>query len=412
MRAASSRRARLQLATASLATIFALNCGGSPASAEDELVSRPGEQRLLLLQSGRIITGNIHHTARGYFVQKATGNMVVPNEEVRLQAVDFVDAYKKQRYAMTAPTASLRLALAKWCLTYKLYEQARAELRDALILEPDRGDIRRMLLRIEQTLDPSRGRKEASAPAKPRDVAGFELPPVESLAGLSRESALEFTRRVQPILTNKCGNVSCHGRTARNKFRLIHVRLGNGRNRTNTERNLATALQFVDFDEPRESPLLTRPQDAHGGLPRELFANSQGQKQFDTLQKWVVQLAQEHIPDKRPHTLASSHAGTQQAPPTPRVTKTSAPLPRVARPSVAFPRIATASQLSETVHPPMAPGPASAGAAGAELPNADQPNADQPTGDAEDAFFRELLRDESNDAFDPDEFNRQPAGPS
>ncbi len=407
MRGAFSRRLPLRLATASLATIFALSCGDSSVSAEDELVSRPGEQRLLLLQSGRIITGDIHHTARGYFVQKATGNMVVPNEEVRLEAVDFVDAYKKQRYAMTAPTASLRLALAKWCLTYKLYEQARIELRDALILEPDRGDIRRMLLRIEQTLDPSRGRKEASAPAKPRDVAGFELPPVESLAGLSRETALEFTRRIQPILTNKCGNASCHGRTARNKFRLIHVRLGSGRNRTNTERNLATTLQFVDFDEPEESPLLTQPQGVHGGLRRELFPASQGRKQLDTLQKWVVQLAEEHVPDNRPHALASARAGTQQAPPTRSVEQQPALLPSVARPSVAFPRIASAGQLSETVHPTRAPGPASAGANGAQLPDTDQP-----TGDAEDAFFRELLRDESNDAFDPDEFNRQPAGPS
>src|SRR5262249_20312220 len=130
----------------------------------------------------------------------------------------------------------------------------------------------------------------------PRSIDGFLAAEVESLGGLSNESATAFTQRIQPLLMNKCGNASCHGKSEpndkRDGFRLNPVRLGTSSHRLYTERNLAEVLRYIDLEEPALSPLVTIPQGAHAGTAG-VFHGTSGNTQLKTLRAWTKTVAEE-----------------------------------------------------------------------------------------------------------------------
>jgi hypothetical protein len=239
-----------------------------------------------------------------------TGSMLVPFGHVRLEATDRRDAYRKLRKTLPERTATRHIELARWCLGQNLIDEARVELRDALVLEPNRNEARSMLRRLEQSLHGEKAvhLKPSRVPLKTPD--GFEPAEVESLAGLSRESAQQFVSKIQPILMNKCATAGCHGPAARNKFRLTRVRVGRGSHRVFSERNLAVVLRYVDVEHPQRSPLLVTPEGSHGGQSRAIFHGSRGADQMTALAGWVRQVAGEraaqsgtrndaHSPDDR-----------------------------------------------------------------------------------------------------------------
>jgi hypothetical protein len=122
------------------------------------------------------------------------------------------------------------------------------------------------------------------------------VPEVESLGGLSNESARAFTQRIQPLLMNKCGNVACHGSTNREDnltgFHLIPVRNGSNSHRLYAERNLAEVMRQIDINEPGHSPLSIVPQGTHAGTSG-IFHGTGGNAQLKTLRAWINSVADE-----------------------------------------------------------------------------------------------------------------------
>ena len=259
-------------ATALLAALIV-----SQAGADD---FRPPQ--ILVLNNGRVVEGRISQSAAGYVVEKATGSMVVPFDQASFAAHNLRDAYTRMherlRYGATAET---HLQTARWCVTHQLYDEARAELRSALVLDEHNREARTMLVRLDEVLRPS-STANAAEPARTPD--GFVEPEARSLAGLSSETARIFVNRIQPMLLNKCGNAACHGSAADNGFRLTHTRT----HRVFAERNLAMVLQFVNSDKPSESPLLVRPQGNHGVAGETIFNGPLGAEQLKALQEWVA----------------------------------------------------------------------------------------------------------------------------
>ncbi len=263
------------------------------ASSQDD----SSDERMLLLKNGRVVDGTISASPNGYVVHKPTGRLVIPFNQVQLQAKDLKDAYRKLRATMPLETADQHMRLARWCLSYELFAEARTELRDTLVLEPNRESARRMLRKVHDILDPES--PVEPTPAPPRLTPdGFQTPEVKSLSSLSRELAREFTRTVQPILINKCANGSCHGSRANNEFRLTRVRIGRSSHRVFVERNLAATLKFVDLNKPDESPLISHPDKKHGLDGRSIFFGTHGADQFDALHNWVRSVAKEKLKNK------------------------------------------------------------------------------------------------------------------
>ena len=287
---AGPRRQRSALRSALHPILLLLGSAGVLAGADGfvlptdppPLVNEPG---VLVLKSGRAISGRISQNAGGFVVEQPHGSIVVPFEFTDFPASDLQDAIRKYHERTPNPTAGFHVNLAQWCLQHQLLDEARTELHAALVLEPHRQDARHMLRRLDALLDPPEA--PAAEPAPIRQVAGFDVPEVTSLAGLDPEHARVFTERVQPILMNKCGNASCHGPAAENEFRLTRVRLTGGAHRVHSERNLAVTLRYVDQQSPDRSPLLVVPQGNHGRAGRTIFNGPFAHDQLQTLREWV-----------------------------------------------------------------------------------------------------------------------------
>lgn len=349
----------------------------------------PGE-RVIVMSTGRVLQGFASRNAGGWLVEQSNGRVQVPIEQVSVVARSLVDAYRKQRDSVAKPTPATHLALAQWCISYRLHDEARDELRECLKLDPDHTAARRLLRRIDETLE------ARPAPETPRPPTrdGFLVPDAESLGGLSAETATTFTQRIQPLLINKCGNASCHGITTTSTqhsegFRLLSVRSGSNGHRLYTERNLAEVLRYVDLTEPSLSPLLTIPQDAHAGLSN-VFGGASGEMQARTLRTWIKRVVEERRRDEEQIAARPRLDSTRTAAMSPATTVT--PAVAVDTPSEPVPRAQTTTGGGLSQRRPtagIAPGPVPFDPA------------------AKPAILPETEPAPSADPFDPDVFNRK-----
>lgn len=248
-------------------------------------------ERVIVMNSGRILSGQMTRNAGGWLVEQSSGRVQVPEEQVKLVADNLRDAYRKQRDAIVEPTPATHIMLAQWCISYRLNDEARDELKKCLKRDPDHDEARKLLRRLDDTMIVRPVATTAiSSPLKTPE--GFVVPEVESLGGLSRETATAFTARVQPLLMNKCGNAACHGSASRGEFKLNSIRVGSNGHRMYTERNLAEALRYIDINDPALSPLIAVPQGSHGGTTA-IFHGPQSAEQLKTLRSFIKMVAKE-----------------------------------------------------------------------------------------------------------------------
>ncbi len=345
-------------------------------------------ERVIVMNSGRILSGQMTRNAGGWLVEHASGRVQVPGDQVKVVADSLREAYRKQRDAVVEPTPATHILLAQWCITYRLNDEARDELKKCLKHDPEHQEARKLLRRLEESLTVKAVASEEivqphwKSQLQGKNSDGFVVPEVESLGGLSKETATSFTARVQPLLVNKCGNASCHGAVSRGEFKLYSTRLGGNGNRMHTERNLAEVLRYIDLRDPALSPLVTAPQGSHAG-GTAIFHGPQGNEQLKTLRTWIKQVSQEKRNEERelaqrPSVLGKPNGQDQQQP--------SAGMGGIPAKS------ATSADAVKTKPRSVTTG----------LTDHDTP---QQLQDDETAI--PLDEDESNDLFDPNEFNRR-----
>lgn len=286
------------------------------AAAETDVTPAPSTNGMLLLWSGRTVEGRIVKNGDSFSVIRSTGEMFVPAVQVRLQCRDLKDAYRQLREKVpTENSAEEHLSLARWCLTQQLFPEARQELHETLSANPDHREARELLKKFEaaQSAPPAaeKSRKpERTTPAVTQDFSqptnwrefavikqtGFSASDVESLGGLSHETAQTFMRRIQPILMNNCALAGCHSTGATNEFQLQRVTGGSDVSRSLVERNLSVVLRYVSAPDARSSPLLSIPSAKHGRPGRMPFAGVSGKEQSEELRRWVLAVAKERGP--------------------------------------------------------------------------------------------------------------------
>jgi hypothetical protein len=286
---------------------MALVVAGSDQSSQAQERTRaafaPVKQEILLMKSGRVVTGQIIANGNDFTVRLPSGEFFVPGSLVRMRCDSLRDAYDRLHDEIPDPySPGQHITLARWCFANDLLAEARRELRDALNLEPSREETRELLRKVEDAIA---GRRDelarASQPTLNERLASARenAEPAESLGGLSPENAQHFVRRIQPILINNCATARCHGPRDESPFRLERVSIGSDATRRAAEQNLASVLRYVDRDNPRASVLLTVPRGNHGRRGRPLFSGGRGAEQLDELQEWVQQAAADLSPAPR-----------------------------------------------------------------------------------------------------------------
>lgn len=290
------------------ATVLALGICSVAVPDELSLRTTKTKNKLLVLNNGNVVGGQLTPRPGGFDVALNPGRMFIADSQIRFQANSMEDAYLKMRASIQDLTPANHIELSRWCSANKLPTFARKELLDALFLNPDHTTARLMLERM--TRDESRERQRLAPSAKTIDQQKLAedialrnaLPERRSLGGLPQQLAVTFTRRIQPTLSNKCGNARCHS-PGRNDFAIVSIR--NGSSAVISEQNLAAVLNQLDFANSDNSPLLTETSGLHGGSRNLLFPGPSGRLQRTQLREWIAEVVKE-IGGERPTTTESS----------------------------------------------------------------------------------------------------------
>lgn len=248
--------------------------------------------KLIVLNTGHLIEGDIRFKGGEYWVKSGSGEYLVPHDRIKLVAADRGAAYRKYRQLMPEPTPENHYYLARWCVSIGLMDEARNELKDGLMLDPSHAGSRNLLVQLTRASGETPEDEETDkAAAARRDRDGFRRPEERSANGLSPEAVQTYVSRIQPVLMHSCATVGCHHRNAENGLQLHYVSLRSHANRLSTEKNLSAVLATIDRSDPAASRLLTRLRDDHGGRFRSLTRQRRGAEILEAFDDWVRQVA-------------------------------------------------------------------------------------------------------------------------
>jgi hypothetical protein len=295
---------RISLVLCSLLAMQSLLRGQDEGTAAP-LGAQQSGQRVLVLVDGQLMENPFLVRPDGYDVQVAGGRLFVESSRVRFVAKSREDAYVQMRRSYPSLTPEVHMTLARWCLTNSLPDQAEREVLDALHLDPNRQDARRLLQSILQSreTDPDTPPATGVTQYPSLKLSALPQPEARSLAGLSRPLAQSYVRHIQPLLSNKCATAGCHGVNAQSEFQLTSTRTGS--QPLTAERNLAAILKQVDLAHPSRSPLLSVAISTHGGMREPAFRGRSGSQQQQMLKQWVLSAAAEIAPEQNQESLES-----------------------------------------------------------------------------------------------------------
>ena len=270
---------------------------------------RAGGDSLLLLTTGRVVTGQVTRNGNQFLVKEPTGEMFVPAEHVAIIARDLRDCYRQLRDKLPGQSPpDEHLSLARWCLSRQLLSEARNEALETLRIDSTRDDARQLIQKIDTILNPPPVEKRSAEEVERAKLrTAYGVGDFESLGGLDREAAKLFTSRVHPILLNNCTSSGCHGANSKTEFRLERLPLGDGPRKQIVLRNLTAVLGQIDREAPEKSLLLTAKTGPHARTGRVVFAGAKGAEQARLVREWIRLVVKQDPP--RPTAGADRQPG-------------------------------------------------------------------------------------------------------
>ncbi|MFM7059388.1 MAG: hypothetical protein ACKO2P_20950 [Planctomycetota bacterium] len=296
----------------SISALIFVCCLAVPVDTQAQSVAARSTRgaELLLLADGQLLEYPFSTRDDGYEVRFPGGPQFIESSRVLCVADSRTEAWRHLRSTFSSFSPDIHLRLARWCLRYQLPDCAERELLDALNLDPNRTDARELLeditgRRLAASRSSSGPQNARAIPGAPGVTAAMSA---QSLGGLTSENARSFVRRIQPLMSNRCGAAGCHGPGTTSDFRLSSIRSGS--TPLTAERNLAAVLAQVTPEAPLQSPLLQRADQLHGGMQEPAFRGRVGAQQRQMLREWVLaavhDLHPELAPDREPDDLTPS----------------------------------------------------------------------------------------------------------
>lgn|GEM_PF-2512246 len=256
-----------------------------PAIASD----RAESPQLLILKSWRVVKGMIRSRGDGYVIDHLTGREFTSSQDVWLIATDLEDAHLKMRDSIQTITPDVNMRLAEWCASQQMWGTAKQELLDALHQDPYREEARKMLARVmaaQQAAAAPAGRRASKAVDPSVQTENFF--PRKTLGGLNTELARDFTRQIQPLLSNTCGD--CHHTRSDREF-VLHVAHRNKRSDPRVSgQNLQAIIGQLDPADVDNSPLLTYSVKPHGGIAAAPFRGRLASQHQQKLKRWSTEV--------------------------------------------------------------------------------------------------------------------------
>ena len=282
-----------------IAVVFALAVPAAFLAGAEPSLPAPAAAQILILRNGQTIEGRISQREGVYVIDLSDGQIRVKPADVDLVCSRLEEGYQRKRAALPTGDAHEHLELAQWCLRHDLLGPAATELADAKAADPNDPLITAMEHRLKMALEPP------SAVTASKAIAGPSNEELDRMIRSLPRGAIEtFTQSVQPLLMNHCSTGGCHGPQSETGLRLFRIPTGRTASRRITQRNLYSAMSFVDRDNPAASRLLTVPSGPHGTAKIAIFNEHQA-AQYRRLVEWTNQLAGQPSGADMPATLNS-----------------------------------------------------------------------------------------------------------
>ena len=255
-------------------------------TAQNETLARANQSGVLLLRNGQLLAGKYAPTGFGYELTLRGGGIIrLKTEQVEFVSDSLDEIYSFRRASKVNNTAAAHLEMANWCLTNRLYDHSAFHLREAIRMDPRQVGIKQIQARL--AIAKSNPIYPARQPSRsPLNlVSNDEI--TDRVKQLEPEAIQAFTTQLQPLLVNKCAVAGCHGPNPRSKYQLITSRWTKTTPQNISFRNLYNSLQFINFSQPEESPILTHATSAHGELKTALMSVRHNPDQLARLVNWV-----------------------------------------------------------------------------------------------------------------------------
>lgn len=242
------------------------------------------QSKVVVLRNGNVLSGVVRTENQRLVIAKGDDRVT----RVALNDVDFVckdmhEAYRRKLSRLAADNLHQHLRLAQWCLRYEYVDGAADRLLHLNRIAPKNAAVRalekRMLRRASQTA------ATVAVSSKKRPVDATR----EELDDLPPGALPQFTRVVQPLLLNRCGQTACHGGATQSSFQISRGVRGTP-NRDLTWKNLSRAIAHIDKDSFAESLLLLKARSVHGNSTRAPI-EAHEVRQFEHLYHWVRSIA-------------------------------------------------------------------------------------------------------------------------
>jgi hypothetical protein len=271
--------------------------GGDEDQGEGDSADAAARPLLVVLLNGSIVQGRVERSVDRLVVSNGPWYVVrVPSADVDFVAPDLAAAYRIKRSRLGERDFSRHLQLAQWCLRHGAPAQAADELLHLRRLDPHHSAVQTLQQQLLRSVaadatpadstDPPPTRAVNARPAQASVPASAPADADEPMPEVAAAAVSQFTRSIQPLLLNRCGQAACHGIASRNGFSLERLRAGGAARKEVTWRNLRAALAQVDPAHVAESPLLDRALKPHGTSQRPPFGPHE-MRQYQRLLDWV-----------------------------------------------------------------------------------------------------------------------------
>ena len=284
-----------------------------PLTVRADTAPANSSQQLVVLRSGEILIGRISHEADRYLIVSEGTEARLPARDVDFVCGSLDEAYRIQAARISAGKIEGHLTLAQWCLRQGLNGYAAQEITTTMGIDPADPRVAQLDARLQRAMrisaetiaaaDAAAAKSsaaageggESSATGTTSNSAARAHAPI-SIAELDRSvrtlptSTVEnFTRSIQPMLLNYCATAGCHGTSGTSTYSLLRPALGSPPSQRLTQRNLYNTIQWINREQPADSKLLAKAQQAHAAPETTGAACALSPAQYQELVAWVWQ---------------------------------------------------------------------------------------------------------------------------
>lgn len=246
----------------SVCLVVAAFCNQALWAAEDE--------PYVLLTNGNVLRGVAQVSGDLVILHRGDGSeLKIRSTDVAYSAYDLRDVYRYRIARRESRTPAMISDDAHWCLRQNLLDEADTELTKLEAADSGYPTLPRLKRQLAVARNPSTAASNTMEPASMAAMASHteparHEPPTANLSGVSSQSLVDFTTRLQPMLIKSCGATGCHRTGSETQWQLSHFGLSTRVSARMTQLNLSTTLAFASSEQPESSLILRFATTPHG----------------------------------------------------------------------------------------------------------------------------------------------------